>query len=118
MDRHEADALSDAVELYLTDVLSRVRPSTVPLHRVLLRDSLLAWCNDNGYRYLFELDVKALIEYRSSWNYAPLTASKKFADTLVLPLLPLCEADPDPGELHAGHESSASRHSTDAAVHE
>jgi hypothetical protein len=70
--------IAEAVELYLTDVESRVRVSTVRLHRVLLRDSLLVWCGDKGYRYLSELDVKALIEYRSSWQFAPLTALKKF----------------------------------------
>ncbi len=70
--------IADAVELYLTDVQSRLRLSTVRLYRVLFRDSLLAWCNDQGYRYLSELDVKALIEYRSTWQFAPLTALKKF----------------------------------------
>jgi len=70
--------IADAVELYLTDVQARLRSSTVRLHRVLLRDSLLVWCADKGYRYLSELDVKSLIEYRSSWQFAPLTALKKF----------------------------------------
>jgi hypothetical protein len=70
--------IADTVELYLADVQSRVRTSTVRLHRVLLRDSLLVWCAEKGYRYLSELDVKALIEYRSSWQFAPLTALKKF----------------------------------------
>ena len=70
--------IADAVELYLTDVSARLRSSTVRLHRVLLRDSLLVWCADKGYRYLSELDVKELIEYRSSWQFAPLTALKKF----------------------------------------
>jgi len=70
--------IADAVELYLTDVQARLRSSTVRLHRVLLRDSLLVWCENKGYRYLSELDVKTLIEYRSSWQFAPLTALKKF----------------------------------------
>jgi hypothetical protein len=70
--------IADAVELYLTDVSARLRSSTVRLRRVLLRDSLLVWCADKGYRYLSEIGVKALIEYRSSWQFAPLTALKKF----------------------------------------
>jgi integrase/recombinase XerD len=70
--------ISEAVELYLQDVGARVRASTVRLHRVLLKDSLLPWCEDKGLRYLKELDVKVMIAYRASWTYAPLTALKKF----------------------------------------
>jgi integrase len=70
--------ISEAVELYLQDVEARVRKSTVRLHKVLLKDSLLPWCEGRGLRYLKQVDVKAMISYRASWNYAPLTALKKF----------------------------------------
>ena len=70
--------LSEGLELYLADVSARVRASTVRLHRVLLKDSFAPWCAGKGYRYLKQLDVKAIIEYRASWDYAPLTALKKF----------------------------------------
>jgi integrase/recombinase XerD len=70
--------VEDAVDLYLTDVAARVRASTVRLHRVLLKDSLVSWAKSQGFRYMKQLDVKAMIEYRASWKYAPLTALKKF----------------------------------------
>jgi hypothetical protein len=31
-----------------------------------------------GHKYLKLLDVKAIIEYRASWSYAPRTPLKKF----------------------------------------
>lgn len=70
--------ISEAVELYLSDVRARVRASTVRLHRVLLQDQLLAWCESQGFRYLKQLDVKAIIEFRAGWTCAPMTALKKF----------------------------------------
>lgn len=70
--------ISEAVDLYLSDVRARVRTSTVRLHRVLLQDQLLRWCESKGFRYLKQLDVKAMIEFRAGWRYAPATALKKF----------------------------------------
>ena len=70
--------IADGVNLYLQDVAARVRPSTVRLHRVLLKDSLVPWCEAKGIRYLKHLDTRALIEYRASWSCAPITALKKF----------------------------------------
>jgi integrase/recombinase XerD len=77
-DRVEPVAVTEAVELYLADVAARVSPSTVRLHRVLLRDSLLPWCEREGIKLVNRLDVKALVRYRAGWSYAPLTALKKF----------------------------------------
>jgi integrase/recombinase XerD len=77
-DRVEPVSVTEAVELYLSDVAARVRPSTVRLHRVLLRDSLVPWCELEGIKMMNRLDVKALVRYRASWSYAPLTALKKF----------------------------------------
>jgi integrase/recombinase XerD len=77
-DRVEPVTVKEAVELYPSDVAARVRPSTVRLHRVLLKDSLLPWCESEGFTMMNRLDVRAMIRYRASWNYAPLTALKKF----------------------------------------
>jgi hypothetical protein len=71
--------IEEAVDLYLKDMPARVRASTVRLHRVVLKDSLLPWCEDQGFRYVKQLDVAAMIDFRASWTYAPLTALKKFA---------------------------------------
>jgi integrase/recombinase XerD len=70
--------IPEAVELYLADVRARVRESTVRLHRVLLQDQLLRWCESRGFRYLKQLDVRPMIEFRAGWTCAPATALKKF----------------------------------------
>lgn len=70
--------MKDEVDLYLQDVAARVSHSTVRLHRVLLRDSFLPWCESEGIKMMNRIDVRAMIRYRASWNYAPLTALKKF----------------------------------------
>lgn len=77
-DRVEPVSVAEAVELYLADVAARVRPSTVRLHRVLLKDSFLPWCGREGLKMMNRVDVRAIIRYRASWSYAPLTALKKF----------------------------------------
>ena len=38
----------------------------------------MPFCKRKGFRYLKELDVRAIIEFRAEWKYAPLTALKKF----------------------------------------
>ncbi len=74
----KAIEIAEGVDLFLEDVAARVRPSTVHLHRVLLKDSFAPWCAEHGFRYLKQLDVKAMIQYRASWSCAPITALKKF----------------------------------------
>jgi hypothetical protein len=70
--------VAEAIEPYLQDVTARVRASTVRLHRVLLKDHFLPWCESRGFRYLKTIDVKAMIAFRASCTYAPMTALKKF----------------------------------------
>ena len=71
--------IADAVALYIKDATARgLRPGTVKLHRQLLDGNLQPWCERKGYRYLRELTIERMIDYRASWNYAPLTALKKF----------------------------------------
>lgn len=77
-DRVEPVTVKEAVDLYLQDVAARVRPSSVRLHRVLLKDSLLPWCESEGIQMMNRVDIRAMIRYRASWNFAPLTALKKF----------------------------------------
>jgi integrase len=71
--------VSDAVAMYLADAAARnLRPGTIRLHKILLKDSFLPWTEEKGLRYLKHIDLKAMIEYRSEWKYAPMTALKKF----------------------------------------
>jgi len=69
----------DAVTLYLKDAAARgLAPGTVKLHRQLLEGNLLPWCEREGHRYVKELTLERMIDYRAAWTYAPLTALKKF----------------------------------------
>lgn len=66
-----------AGEKFIADARARnLRESTlVPLKRVV--EHLVDWCEANGYRYVSQLGVEELREYRSSWAFAPVTALKK-----------------------------------------
>lgn len=78
-DARQAVMVGEAIALFLKDSVARqLRPGTVKLHRQLLEGNLLPWCDDHGYRYLAELRLDRMIDYRASWQYAPLTALKKF----------------------------------------
>lgn len=77
-DPAEPKRLEDAIEKYLADAQARnLRDSTIRLMEGLLRTSFLAWANDHGYRYLAEIDVERLRDYRAGWKDAPITAAKK-----------------------------------------
>lgn len=69
--------IAEAVDLYLQDVIARVRASTVRLHRVLLKDHFLPWCASGGFLYLKQIDVKAMIAFRGSWRYAPASIRRR-----------------------------------------
>lgn len=74
----EPKLTSAAIEQYLADARARnLRPSTIVLMEALLVRSLLAYANDRGYRYLTELNVERLRDYRATWKDAPITAAKK-----------------------------------------
>ena len=74
----EPKRIDEAIEKYLADARARnLRESTIHLMEALLRRSLLAWANLSGYRYLAELSVEAMRDYRAGWNDAPITAAKK-----------------------------------------
>lgn len=78
-DEAKVVTVRDAVALYLKDAAARgLALGTVKLHRQLLEGNLLPWCDREGYRYLKELTLERMIDYRASWTYAPLTALKKF----------------------------------------
>lgn len=71
--------LTDAVALYVKDAIARgLRPGTLKLHRQLLEGDLLRWCEREGLRFLHQVTLEHMIDYRASWNYAPMTALKKF----------------------------------------
>lgn len=72
-----APDLKGATEKYIEDAIARgVRESTLVLiRRVLVH--LLAWCDEKGFRRLSEIELEQAREYRGTWKYAQVTATKK-----------------------------------------
>lgn len=70
--------ISEAVEKYLSDAKARgLRPATLSKLQTIFKKQFVGWCRENGFRYLRELNVERLREFREGWNDAPLAASKK-----------------------------------------
>ena len=86
-DRVEPVTVKEAVELYLADVAARVRPSTVRLHRVLLKDSLLPWCESEGLKIMNRLDARHDPLPRELGLRAAHGAQEIRAASLLLPVL-------------------------------
>jgi integrase/recombinase XerD len=68
-----------AVRKFLADAEARhLREGTLKLLRALLEKQLLAFCRDRGFRFLRNLNVDTVREFRNTWQDAPITAYKKF----------------------------------------
>lgn len=71
-------SVAEAVDRFLADARARhLRPQTVRLLEVLLRDQLLAFCEAHRVRRITELCLDRLREFRAAWGNAPITAQKK-----------------------------------------
>lgn len=72
-----APDLKTAADKYADDAIARgVRESTLVLiRRVLVH--FLAWCEAKGFRRLSEIGLEEAREYRGTWTYAAITATKK-----------------------------------------
>jgi integrase/recombinase XerD len=67
-----------AVEAYLTDASSRgVAPATHGKLTTIFRKQFLTWTRAQGIEYLDELDLDALLNFRSTWEDSPLAKQKK-----------------------------------------
>jgi integrase/recombinase XerD len=76
--KHEAVTVERAVELYLADKCSqRLQEVTLKKLETIFRKRLLAWCNQQGIYFLFDLDLSHLREWRSTWQDGPLASKKK-----------------------------------------
>ncbi len=68
-----------AVRKFLADAEARhLREGTLKLLRALREKQQLAFCRDRGFRFLRNLDVDTVREFRNTWQDAPITAYKKF----------------------------------------
>lgn len=70
--------VDEAVAKFLADCVARgIKPGTLVLRKRLLEVELLAWCEDQGYRFLKELTTERMRDFRATWQNAPSTALSK-----------------------------------------
>jgi integrase/recombinase XerD len=70
--------VAQAVEAYLADAVSRsVEASTLKKLETIFRKQFLAWSRVQGFEYLDELDLDALLNFRNTWEDGPLAKQKK-----------------------------------------
>jgi integrase len=67
-----------AVEAYLADAVSRsLEAATLEKLETIFRKQFLAWTRAEGIEYLDELDLDALLAFRSTWKDGALAKQKK-----------------------------------------
>jgi integrase/recombinase XerD len=72
--------IADAVSTYLSDAQARnLSKATLYKLKIIFERQFLSWCAHKGYRFLIQLDLDALREFREAWKDAPLARSKKQA---------------------------------------
>ena len=65
----DAVTLDEAVEAYLTDAKAReLRQATLYKLQIIFRKQFLAWVKDKGLRFLKEIDLSLLRDYRATWK--------------------------------------------------
>ncbi|MFP5236060.1 MAG: tyrosine-type recombinase/integrase [Acidobacteriota bacterium] len=70
--------VAQAVDAYLADAVSRsVETSTLKKLETIFRKQFLAWTRVQGFEYLDELDLDALLNFRNTWEDGPLAKQKK-----------------------------------------
>ncbi|QNI34196.1 hypothetical protein H7849_10020 [Alloacidobacterium dinghuense] len=70
--------ISTAVDAYLRDARSReLESSTLSKLEGIFRKQFLSWCTSEGYKFLDEIDLDALLLFRDSWIDGPLAKRKK-----------------------------------------
>jgi integrase len=70
--------VAQAVEAYLADAVSRsVEGSTLKKLETIFRKQFLLWTRVQGFEYLDELDLDALLNFRNTWEDGPLAKQKK-----------------------------------------
>lgn len=73
-----AIALEQAIEDYLADAKAReLREATLYKLRGIFRKQLMTWATKKGLRFLSEINVALLREFRTTWTDAPLAKKKK-----------------------------------------
>jgi integrase len=74
----EPVTIESAVEAYLTDAKAReLREATLYKLKGIFQKQFLAWAKDKGIRYLKEIDLPILRNYRATWKGGALAKKKK-----------------------------------------
>jgi integrase len=70
--------IATAVDAYLRDARSReLESSTLSKLEGIFRKQFLSWCTSEGYKFLDEIDLDALLSFRDTWIDGPLAKRKK-----------------------------------------
>ena len=70
--------IEQAVEAYLADAKAReLRDATLYKLEIIFRKQFLAWVRDKGLRFLKEIDLSLLRDYRAAWKDGALAKKKK-----------------------------------------
>ena len=74
----EPTTIESAVSLFFRDAHARhLAPATIKKFRVLVEKHLLAYCRSNGLRYVSELDVNRVADFRATWTDGAISSYKK-----------------------------------------
>jgi site-specific recombinase XerD len=65
-----------AVESFLRDASTRLKPTTVDLYRQRL-SGLVAWCEAKHINLVTEVGIEKLREFREGWTCKPVTAARR-----------------------------------------
>ena len=69
--------IAEAVDRFFTDLeAQKLSGETIRKYDNLLRKRMLPWCGAKGYRYLKQLTVEEIRQFRASWADGALYASK------------------------------------------
>ncbi len=74
----EPVTIEEAIEAYLADAKAReLREATLYKLGIIFRKQFLAWVRDKGLRFLKEIDLALLRDYRATWKDGALAKRKK-----------------------------------------
>ena len=70
-------SIEEAVDRFFDDLAAqKLSPETIRKYDNLLRKRMLPWCANKGFKYLKQLSVEEIRQFRASWNDGALYASK------------------------------------------
>lgn len=72
----KAVLVPDAVEAFLRDAATRLKPTTVGLYRQRL-SGFVSWCEVKQVRQIMDVSIEKLREFRESWKCAAVTAARR-----------------------------------------